>query len=68
VGPNFGAIVGAIFLLLNIGWFADASGILADSRMLLGKKVMSWQVLFPRKIRRGIGAGMVSTVPYLKLS
>jgi hypothetical protein len=42
--------------------------ILAGSRMLLGKKVMSWQVLFPQKIQGGIGAGTVSTVPYLKLS
>jgi hypothetical protein len=30
VVPNFGAIVGAIFLLLNIGWFKDASGQKSD--------------------------------------
>jgi hypothetical protein len=30
VGPNFRAIVGAIFMLLNIGWFTDASGQKSD--------------------------------------
>ncbi len=64
-GPTVFGLIFPSFVLAVLMIFYS---ILAGSRMLLGKKVMSWQVLLPRKIQKEIGAGTVSTVPYLKLS